>query len=443
MKGSACIALSALLLVACQEATEPRATPPIGVSRTVIVGDVVYKAIDLGTLGGKGSSSEALAINDDGQVVGLSKMSDGSVRGFLWEDGEMSGLGTLGGNTEAWSINNAGQIVGQSDTEPSPPPESPTDVPHHAFLWRDSKMADLGTLGGVFSRAYGVNDAGQVVGESRTASNETHAFLWENGVMSDLGALGGTSSLAWAINNAGNIVGWIGTGSNEIHAFHLVNGEANDLGTLGGANSWAYSINDVDQIVGASMTASDNLHAFLWENWVMRDLGTLGGRSSEALAINRAGQIVGSSRTTSSEIHTFLWEREVMSDLGTLGGTFSWAWDINYVGHVVGLSETESGEVHAVLWRTLESEEVLEVLETEIQELVDSGEIIAGAAGGLLNQVAVATGLLNDGKTEAAIRLLEAFKESVERLVSRGELGAAQGQSLTGATQAAINQLQG
>jgi probable HAF family extracellular repeat protein len=39
-------------------------------------------------------------------------------------------------------------------------------------------MVNLGTLGGNFSIAFGINDLGQVVGYSSTASGETRAFLW-------------------------------------------------------------------------------------------------------------------------------------------------------------------------------------------------------------------------------------------------------------------------
>ena len=54
-------------------------------------------------------------------------------------------------------------------------------------------MRDLGTLGGDYSDAYGINDAGQVVGWSYTAEGFGHAFITAaDGMgMRDLGTLGG------------------------------------------------------------------------------------------------------------------------------------------------------------------------------------------------------------------------------------------------------------
>src|SRR5687768_14416721 len=84
--------------------------------------------------------------------------------------------------------------------------------PQIAFLVDlNSRTAiDLGTLGGSDSIAYGINDAGQVVGQSLTAGGDLRAFITgPDGVgMRDLGTLGGNGSIARSINDAGQVVGY-------------------------------------------------------------------------------------------------------------------------------------------------------------------------------------------------------------------------------------------
>src|SRR2546426_9376721 len=223
-------------------------------------------------------------------------------------------LGTLGGNFSlpfpfVRSLNAAGQVVGQSTTATGA---------GHAFFWDGTTMRDLGTLGSNNSSAFALNDAGEVVGVSITATGAGHAFFWDGTTMRDLGTLGGNESGASAVNAAGQVVGGSTTASGAFHAY-LWDGSMHDLGTLGGNGSNAQALNDAGQVVGASTTASGAAHAYLWDG-SMRDLGTLGGNASGALAVNAAGQVAGGRTTASGDQHAAFWAGTTIRAPRTLEG---------------------------------------------------------------------------------------------------------------------------
>jgi probable HAF family extracellular repeat protein len=169
------------------------------------------KMKDLGTLGGPDAA--AVDINEKGQVAGISYTNSPpnpgtgcpTVDPFLWDKGKMIDLGSLGGTfgstAEQVALNNRGQVVGVSNLA--------GDVTGHAFLWpgEDGKMRDLGTLGGNYSEAKSINDAGEISGVAETADS-IHGFFWKNGQMTDIGTLDGDCfSYAFEINNRGQVVG--------------------------------------------------------------------------------------------------------------------------------------------------------------------------------------------------------------------------------------------
>ncbi|HEY7214297.1 MAG TPA: hypothetical protein VIC28_06685, partial [Thermoanaerobaculia bacterium] len=164
------------------------------------------------------TSGAATAINDRGQIVGISGTCDQAVGRFtaahavLWENGRVRDIGNLGGATwnTPMAINQSGDVVGFA----SQPGDDPDNPQLRAFLWtRRGGIQNLGTLpGDVYSEAHGINERRQVVGTSCDAAGNCRAFVWEDGVMKDLNALvapgyTGVLTTAQDIDDRGEITG--------------------------------------------------------------------------------------------------------------------------------------------------------------------------------------------------------------------------------------------
>lgn len=230
-------------------------------------------------------------INDHGQIVGQ-ESSNNDI--FLWTpiipNGDSGSYITFSGS--AYDINNHGVVVGSDQ--------------NGAFRRDSLGTSYLGTLGGLSSYAYSINNAGQVTGAAWLPFNgvdwPVHAYAYDSS-MTDLGTLGGHYSDGSAINNLGHIAGSSnlnGFSYNDVKAI-FYNGTMQNIHSHSGfANSFAEGINDLDQVVGTLEDSSGNAHAaFLYHPTTgMRELNALinpaSGWSLEwAFDINNCGQIVG------------------------------------------------------------------------------------------------------------------------------------------------------
>ena len=190
----------------------------------------------LAPLGGD-STSAATAINDAGEVVGISGECDVAVGAFsarhavLWVSGRPIRLPTLGG--QGWNtpmaISNDGIIVGFSDAG-GDVVDGVLTPNFQAVLWTPGGIVNLHTLpGDQIAEATGVNDFGRIVGTSFDANGNPRVFLWEHGRIYDLNTLVQPNAPLYLletgdINDRGEITGLAcvvvdGACGNDIHIF--------------------------------------------------------------------------------------------------------------------------------------------------------------------------------------------------------------------------------
>ena len=169
------------------------------------------------------STSAATAINDKGQVVGISgacgiAVGDVSAaHAVIWENGVPTRIPDFGGH--AWNtptaINNDGVVVGFS----LPAAADGTRF-YRAFVWtRESGTKMLDQIpGDVRSAAFGINEDGTIVGLSRTPGALLRAVVWQDpdSQVKNLNDITVTGSpyllIAGDVNAGGEIAGLTGDG---------------------------------------------------------------------------------------------------------------------------------------------------------------------------------------------------------------------------------------
>jgi len=214
-------------------------------------------------------SAFAVAINDSGVIAGRGFWVGGErTRGFVLASGVLRMIPSLGGDwTEVAAINRSGHVTGTAAGEG--PFVNPST---RAFIYRDRILRPLGTLGGERSVGTDINDAGQVVGHSETGQEDEFGnmvirpFLYAAGVMRNLGGLAnpGNYGSARGLNNAGQVVGETIDANFEQRAFLWIGGTMYDLNALAALPpDWllvsARDINDRGQILARACRFEDCL----------------------------------------------------------------------------------------------------------------------------------------------------------------------------------------
>lgn len=228
-------------------------------------------------LGEWGVYSQANAIGN-GVVAGYIENKDlaGDVlrkrQSAIWE-GSGYGLPPGGAGSQIVDINESGDWVGSTglsfDTSAGAPPANRTE---RGYARVDNEVPrDLGTLGGNWTTPSGINDLGQVVGESATdqAGNYQGAFIWDatTGMRPLPGANPGFFVKATAINGKGEIIGSY-TCEDDISGPAVWPSPETAPSALpladGAVDAQLRDINDRGDIVGSSVYTDGSIRATLW-----------------------------------------------------------------------------------------------------------------------------------------------------------------------------------
>jgi probable HAF family extracellular repeat protein len=297
----------------------------------------------LATLGS--SYSEALAVNDRGQIVGSSFVGSSTSihHAVVWNNGVPTDLGTLGGSLSvANDINASGQIVGYSTL--------PGDGSSHAVLWNNGAIIDLGCLpGGHHCEARSINKNGQIVGFSETASGAYHATVWQNGTIIDIDANTVGGGRALTNNNHGKIGGFSQVQDGSAVATIWKSTEPLSF-TLRSNLTTILDMNNNGQKLAVRYGRNLDRY-FLLDNGDGRtDLTQINGATFAPTALNDLGQVAGYLPSPSGT-SVIVWQNGTVIDLGPLPGPYYSGHpnNLNNHGQVVGTISTAEG-ARAVLW---------------------------------------------------------------------------------------------
>jgi hypothetical protein len=161
------------------------------------------------------NATNAVGINDSGQVVGSYELPGGALGGYLLSNGTYTSFES---NMYVAGINNLGQMLANDGSG------------GHLFSGVAGTVTTISVPGAYSTDAMGLNNLGEVVGCYTTGpSGPDQSFIWDAGVFSFFndplganepnvaGAAGGTC--ATGINDFGQIAGFYTDSSGVIHGF--------------------------------------------------------------------------------------------------------------------------------------------------------------------------------------------------------------------------------
>ena len=197
-------------------------------------------------------------------------------------------------STEAFGINDAGDIVGFYRGSDGRDHGFVQTVLNHAFVTIDPP-------GSTDTTPIAINAVQEVIGDYSTSDNHQHGFIDDNGVVTTLDFPGAIGTVVHGINDAGLVVGQYFTGGLTSHGF-VYNSATKAFTTLdptSGADGSATGINDAGQITGWYIDSSDPQNpvqrGYIFDptTQTFTNLDVPGAFATTPEAINASGEVAG------------------------------------------------------------------------------------------------------------------------------------------------------
>jgi probable HAF family extracellular repeat protein len=189
--------------------------------------------------------------------------------------------------------------------EAQAPPQAPA---------RRYRIIDLGTLGGTFSRAYAINNKGQVVGEAKNvADTSSHPFVWTGGTMSPVPGLVGNANASGrinGINNNGRVAGtWESGAQGDRGSLFVYEISTGALSFPLGLGSFGLDVNDAGQVLAGRFPPQGGvIDSVILSGSGVTDLDVLFGSQFQAEEINAAGHVIGVPGAPNAPPNSYIFE---------------------------------------------------------------------------------------------------------------------------------------
>lgn len=317
------------------------AVPALGMS---------YNVVALPDVGGEGFS-QALGINDAGDIVGYSQAANGPEAVEWVRRGTPKILQDAAGEgSVAVAINNPGYAVGYSIIGGGSGTEAVKWTPDGTATVLENIPGYVYNGTNLYSAA-AINGAGYIVGDSTDSGGYAHPVEWaRNGSITALQELGAPGGFANAINAAGFIAGELFTSTGGEAVVWSPDGNPTVLQAVPGYDlTVATGINDANFVVGyaVSSVSGDQIPVEWAHDGALSFLQDVAGlKSSVPFDINNAGNIVGRSGTNGI-LDAVVWA-ENGTGVALPEGTYAFA--INSAGDIVGDNYPHDHLSTALLW---------------------------------------------------------------------------------------------